>query len=218
MDEDEKKLDDIIRQMLNPLKNLPFKNVIEAISGHKILSFKPDDERDLGLLDNLTQAVNIAGNNINYMGIESARPNEVGNSIEPFVRNALKEIGYDADIPSAKSGKKKSTGYPDIEFEDGFGRKVYIECKTFNIKNIGTKQRSFYLSPSDDFKVTTDAFHFAVCFEVYTDGRSGNSQIYRCRNWKILNLDRLEVDVKYEFNSDNARMYDEIMILGEGEI
>ncbi len=120
--------------------------------------------------------------------------------------------------PDSSEGKHKSTGYPDIEFVDNSGRVNYLECKTFNIKNIGTTQRSFYLSPSKKFKVTKDAHHFAICYEIVVVGRKRRNNTYKCRSWKTLTLENLEVDVKYEFNSDNARMYTRDLILAEGAI
>ena len=92
-----------------------------------------------------------------------------------------------------------------------------MECKTFNIENIETTQRLFYLSLSENLKVTKDAHHFVLCFEIYVGGRRRKNK-YKCKSWKILTLENLEVDVKYEFNSDNARMYTPNLILAEGKI
>jgi hypothetical protein len=211
-----KNLENIIKQMLTPLKNVPLKLVIEALSGHTILPFDSKNGHDCAVLDKLTAVASLAGNRINAAGIKRSRPNEVGNDIEPFVKTALKELGYQSDTPLTKSGKKKSTGYPDIEFTDELGRNHYLECKTFNIENIDTTQRSFYLSPSEDFKITRPAHHFCICYEIFVDGRSGNQNIYRCKKWKILSVEQLLVDVKYEFNSDNARLYAKELLLAEG--
>ena len=83
---------------------------------------------------------------------------------------------------------------------------------------MSTTQRSFYLSPSDSFKVTTDAHHFIISFQIYVDGRLNDKNIYKCSSWKILSIDQLLVDVKYEFNSDNIRLYTEHLILAEDDI
>lgn len=213
-----KKLENIIRQMLRPLNGIPLNLVIQSISGYSIIPFNPNDKRDLSVLNNLKKVAEITGKKINKKGILRPRPNEVGNDIEMFVKESLNEIGYKADTPLTKNGKKKSTGYPDIEFIDEFQRVNYLECKTFNIENITTTQRSFYLSPSDDFKITKDAHHFAISFEIYVERRKQRNNIYKCKSWKILTLENLEVDVKYEFNSDNARLYSKEMILAEGEL
>ncbi len=211
-----KSLENIIKQMLTPLKGVPLKLVIEALSGSTILPFDSKNEHDRVILEKLADVARLAGTRINAVGIKRNRPNEVGNDIEPFVKTALRELGYKSDTPLTKSGKRKSTGYPDIEFIDEFGRTNYMECKTFNIENIDTTQRSFYLSPSDDFKITKTAHHFCICYEIFVDGRSGNQNIYKCRKWKILSVEQLLVDVKYEFNSDNARLYSKDLLLAEG--
>jgi len=72
-----------------------------------------------------------------------SRPNEVGNDIEPYIKSALNSLGLNADVPIGPKGRKKSTGYPDILF--WFNKSpYYLECKTYNIENIETTQRSFY--------------------------------------------------------------------------
>ena len=214
------RLEMVIKQMLQPLKDIPFNLVIESITGHKVLSFDFKNSCHIEVLELIKQAAINAGKDINKSGIMRARPNEVGNDIEPYVRKALSDLGLNADIPSGRSGRKKSTGYPDIIFWYK-GKPYYLECKTYNERNINTTQRSFYLSPSEDFKVTYDALHFILSFEIYVVGEKGNKHIYKCKHYKILSIESLSLDVKYEFNSDNKRMYsgkDGTIILAEGGI
>jgi len=213
-----KRLENVIKQMLKPLKDIPLSIVIESLSSHKIIPFKPKSKKDVQVLKVLKKVAKLAGSNVTKEGIRRKRPNEVGNDIEPFVHDALNRYGYSAMTPTTESGKMKSTGYPDLVFIDEFKRKNYLECKTFNIDNVSTTQRSFYLSPSEDFKITCDAHHFVISFEVYVDGRDGDKNIYRCRSWKILSVENLLVDVKYEFNSDNLRLYSDELLLAHGTI
>jgi uncharacterized protein (UPF0128 family) len=217
-DEYTKKLEDVIKQMLKPIRGIPLNLVIESVSGSKIIPYDKKDKHDRKVLENLSNMAKIAGNDINSEGIIRTRANEVGNDIEAFVKKALEKIGYKCEIPSAKSGKRKLMGYPDIQFTDEFGRTNYLECKTFNIENISTTQRSFYLSPSEDFKITQDAHHFVISFEIITNGIQENKNIYKCQSWKILSIENLDVDVKYEFNSDNKRLYAKELILAEGNL
>ncbi len=209
------KLENVIKQMLQPVRGIPFNLVIEALSNYKVIPFDPESKNDMALLNALISVATEAGKAVNRVGIRRTRPNEVGNDIEPFVKDALIKRGYTADIPMTAVGKRKATGYPDIEFVDEFGRYSYLECKTYNIENVATTQRSFYLSPSEDFKITRDAHHFAVSYEIYVDGREGRYNIYKCRGWKLLSLEDLSVDVKYEFNSDNLRLYSKELVLAE---
>ena len=137
----------------------------------------------------------------------------MGNKIELFVKNALISENIEADTPKTKGGEKKSTGYPDLEFKDKNGKWHYLEYKTYNVENIDTTQRSFYLSPSEDFKVIRDSFHFVISFEVVKK----ENDIYKVDNYKILSIENLDVDLKNEFNSDNKRLYSKENILFESK-
>lgn len=214
------RLENVIKQMLAPLKEIPFNLVIESMTGKKVISFDFKNSEHKELLSFLKQTALQAGKAINKTGILRPRPNEVGNDIEPFVKKALNSLNLNADVPTGPSGGKKATGYPDILF--WFNKKpYYLECKTYNAENIATTQRSFYFSPSYEFKVIYDAPHFLISFEIYVVGESGRNHIYKCKHYKILSLESLSLDVKYEFNSDNKRMYSGeagTIILDEGEI
>jgi hypothetical protein len=214
------KLENVIKQMLTPLKDIPFNLVIESMTGKKVLSFDFNNSDHEKILALLKQSALHSGKEINKAGILRPRPNEVGNDIEPFVKNSLNSLNLNGDVPTGPSRNKKSTGYPDILF--WFNKKpYYLECKTYNVENIATTQRSFYFSPSEEFKVIYDAPHFLMSFEIYGAGESGRNHIYRCRHYKILSLESLSLDVKYEFNSDNKRMYSGeygTIILDEGKI
>jgi hypothetical protein len=207
-------LENFAKQILQPMKDLPFKIVIESLYGSKVLNFDLKEKNNKSLLENLVKIANLAGKNANKKGIKSKRVNEVGNYIEPYVKEALESLGYEVIKQNTKSGKSKSTGYPDLQFIDAFGRYCYLECKTFNIKSINTTQRSFYLSPSNDPKVNKDGFHFVLSFEVAVD----KLQIYKCKSYKILSIDNLSCDIKHEFNSDNKRLYHKDLIIAEGKL
>ena len=211
-------LQGVIAQMLKPLKGLPLSLVIEGLSGYKVISFNNKDKKDIQTLKILEIVANDVMQKVNKNGIIRQRANEVGNDIEPYVKNSLNKYGYKAYTPTTFDNKHKSSGYPDIEFIDEFNRYNYLECKTYNINNIKTTQRSFYLSPSNNFKVTKDAHHFGISFEVFVSKQINNKNLYKINGWKILDLSQLKLDVKYEFNSDNKRLYSENLILSEGKL
>lgn len=143
-----KQLEDTISKFLKPLKDIPFPVAIKAISGHEVLSFDKSDKPDKELLNRLIKAINIAAKNAYETGIFTSRPNEVGNHIEPFVKDALNNIGVEAKIPKTSKGKHQSSGYPDIFVKDTDGRITYLECKTYNQKSINSSFRAFYFQPS----------------------------------------------------------------------
>jgi hypothetical protein len=59
-----------------------------------------------------------------------------------------------------------------------------------------------------------------LSYGIYVAEESEGKHKYKCKNYKILSISLL-LDAKYEFNSDNKRMYSNnsgAIILYEGEI
>lgn len=210
-----KNLEETISKFMAPLRDIPFPIVIKAISGFSIVPFNKDDKSDKVLLEKLVKAMRKATKIANQTGIFTDRPNEVGNHIEPFVRDALNELDMKATIPLTKSGKHKSAGYPDIEILDTDRRVTYLECKTYNPKSEDSSFRAFYLQPSEDFKITSDARHLLVGFEIKVETRDGK-KAYIPIHWMLYTLDKLKVQVKYEFNASNKEIYQNAALLAEG--
>ena len=130
---------------------------------------------------------------------------------------ALREVGLDADKPLSKSGKRKVAGYPDIEVRDREGRTIYIDCKTYNTKTKDQTFRTFYFSPSEDPKITKDAFHLLISSELDLAERE-EKQAFIPISWQIYTLDRLKDQVKHEFNASNKDLYQKEALLAEGKI
>jgi hypothetical protein len=212
-----RQLEDTISKFLKPLKNIPFPVAIKAISGHEVLAFNKNNKEDQKLLNCLVKAMNIAIKDAYKTGIWTPRPNEVGNHIEPFVKNALNNVGMKAEIPLTINGKHQSAGYPDIFIKDTDNRITYLECKTYNQKNIKSSFRSFYFQPSESFKITHDARHLMVGFEIKKERRNEKS-VFVPTHWKIYTLEKILVQIKHEFNASNKEIYKPEALLAEGEI
>ena len=161
-----KQLEAIVRGFLKPLRGIPYSVAIQALTGYKVLPFDLSDKENLKLLEILKRAAQKACKESYKRGIFTHRPNEAGNKIEPFVISALNKMGLKADKPKTKSGKIKVAGYPDIEIVDKKGRVIYLECKTYNRQTKNQSFRTFYFSPSKDQKITRDAFHMLLSFEL----------------------------------------------------
>jgi hypothetical protein len=193
-----KDLENTIKQMLSPLKDMPFTVIIKSLSGFSVLPF----EKDQKVIELFKKCFDDAAIEINKNGIKSNRPNEVGNYIEPFIKNALNKTELKVDTPTDKNGKKKSTGYPDLEifFKNQY---FYLEVKTYNIKNINTTQRSFYFSPSENFKITKKAPHLLISYQM----EKATNGLYYAKYWRFYSLENLKVDLKHEFNQNNRKLY-----------
>jgi len=141
---------------------------------------------------------------------------EAGNAIEDFAVTALRAYGFKAGTPVCRSGRARSAGYPDIRVTDG-SRTAYVDCKTYSAKTKFQTLRSFYLSPSPDPKITEDAFHLLMSFELIPEMRSGRS-VFVPRRWGIYELARLNLHVKFECNASNRELYTDESRLYSGNV
>ena len=212
-----KQLESIISKFLEPLKGIPYPVAIKALTGCEVLHFDLSNSDNQKLLALLKKAAHIAGNEAYKQGIFTRRPNEAGNHIEPFVISALRKVGLKANKPPTKSGKIKVAGYPDIEIIDIQGRVIYLDCKTYNTATKNQSFRTFYFSPSKDPKITKDAFHLLLSFELTRKKRKGQMAFVPI-SWQLYTLENLKVQVKHEFNASNKDLYKPEFLLARGRI
>jgi hypothetical protein len=206
-----------LREVLKPRKGIPFPAVVLALSGQRVIPIDRSSASDQKLLARLTSAIASCADALVRSPIRRPRPNEVENDIEPRVMTALRNAGFRTDRPRSKSGRAQSSGYPDILFYDGEGRPCYLECKISGGGPL-TTFRSFYVSPSDSFKVALDARHLLLCFVMTRTPIEGSPlSTFTPTGFKLVDLFRLNCDVKYEFNSDNRRLYDGGLVLTSGD-
>ncbi|CAM3066304.1 Restriction endonuclease [Sphingomonas antarctica] len=212
-------LEAALAQLLQPLKNIPFSTVVRSLAKHSIIPINKDDPHDADLIARLSSAAASCGEAVRNKPILRPRPNEVGNDIEPYVMRGVIDAGLHCVRPATAGGGLKATGYPDIIVWDAAERPTYLECKIFSADTANTSMRSFYLSPSDDFKVVHDARHLLMAFQMEATAtpNSRNSE-YRAVSFKLVDLHDLLCDVKYEFNSDNRRLYGKQMVLAQGPV
>ena len=208
----EKRLEAALAQFLQPMKGIPFEVVIQALCGAQVERFDLDPTGNRETLASIVYAMREACRAVQARPIERSRPNEVGNDMESFVINALKARGMKAVAPKTKSGKGKTTGYPDVKIE-AHGRPIYLEVKTYAAANHTTTQRSFYLSPAEDHKVGEDGYHLLVGFEIE---RNGN--LFTPVAFELVDLYGLDCDMKAEFNSDNRRLYEPHRVLAQERV
>ncbi|RMH39655.1 MAG: hypothetical protein D6694_10965 [Gammaproteobacteria bacterium] len=193
-------------------KDIYFENIVQYIYGVDVIPFDVKNKELYELMKKISCAMKNVCLDIKKKPLYRQRPNEIGNAIEPFVIAALKNVGLNADIPHTQTGKKKYAGYPDIRIE-GDPAPVYLEVKTYNLKTVGSTQRSFYFStPHDerDKKVTEDAFHLLVGFAM-----EQNEDGYTPISYKIYDLYGLRCSLKAEFQSNNKQLYEEDRLLWE---
>lgn len=212
-------IDRVLTQFRTPVRNIPFPTVVRAMADKAVIPIDTADPRDAALIASLSLAAKAVAAAVRADPIRRNRPNEVGNDIEPFVMTAARSCGLRAERPRSAGGHARTTGYPDLLVHDGDGRPTYLECKIFGDGSALTTMRSFYLSPSDQFKVSIDARHLLLAFSVVREPISDSrDSFYIPVAYKLIDLHGLTCDVKYEFNADNRRLYAPGMILAGDKV
>lgn len=193
-----------LREVLQPAKKVPFKQVVQITTKHRVLDFDPRNPQHVKLRDTIRAAAVAAGKQALVNGVFATRANEAGNHIEPFVKRALRELKLDARTPVNASGDAQITGYPDLEIPGPVP--CYLELKTYNAATANTTQRTFYYSPSSHPKITRDALHLLLAFEMKKSERASKT-VFAPVHWKLITLQDLAVDLKFEFNQSNRGLY-----------
>lgn len=209
-------LERLLATFLQPIKGIPFPIVIRAICGNAVEDIDLRNADDQKLVASLTETAETVARAVAETPIRRPRPNEVGNDLEPFVMRAAAASGLVSRAPKSASGRGQQVGYPDILIYDLAGRPTYLEVKSFAHNSEPNSMRSFYLSPSANSKVCMDARHLVLGFGTKAEPIEGSRDShFTVASFKLINLHGLECDVKYEFNSDNIRMYDKRLVLAE---
>jgi hypothetical protein len=207
-----------LAELTKPAKKIPFKDVILATTEHRILDLDTNNAAHVALHQKISIAAKVAATKARAEGLIATRANEAGNHMEVFVKVALKEVGLQARTPVTTAGDAQTTGYPDVEILGD--PPCYLELKTYNATTANTTQRSFYYSPSAHPKVTRDAVHLLLAYELEKVGRAGKTVFVPVR-WKLITLQDLQVDLKFEFNQSNRGLYGKEAgkaLLSEGSI
>lgn len=181
--------------MREGVDDVPLPLIVEVFSGHSVIPWTGEER---AALERVSSTVL---DSINELGVRADRVNEAGNRVESFVETALQNHGFATGRPAGPSGQVHSSGYPDLEAALG-GHSFYIEVKSYNTTTVRSTQRTFYVSPSADFKVTRDAFHLLIAIELAEEDGS-----YFARSVKWVDLSGLKCDLKYELNASNRDLY-----------
>jgi hypothetical protein len=211
-------LQSTLSELTKPAKQIPFKEVILATTHHRVLDLDTNNPAHAALQKKILLAAEAAAAKASREGLFAVRANEAGNHMEPFVKTALREAGLQARTPVNAAGEAQTTGYPDIEILSD--PPCYLELKTYSATSANTTQRSFYYSPSEHPKVTRDALHLLLAYQLERIARDGKTAFVPV-HWKLLTLQDLQVNLKFEFNQSNRGLYGKDAaksLVAEGEI
>lgn len=196
-----------------------FAEVVRASTGHRVLPIHPDNgSPDAAIVRAVGEAAArvVAHMNRSDSPVRGLRRiNEASRFFEDRLRSELDaDPGFTCGPPESQDGRLRRSGYPDLELVHGpSGRTVYLDPKLFETGSRDGSLRTFYFQPdtTGGGKVRRDAHHLLVGFE--HDGRDG---AWRFLGWHLVDLTRLEVRLKSEFQASNRDLYATPGILRSG--
>ncbi len=188
------------------MKDLPFPEVLEATTGRKIFPVDPKADHEWlaalsGALDRTIAALNDPKEGIHGAG----RINEASRFIEDRLMKEVAALpGWTCGVPRTPSGGEQRSGYPDLRATLPDGRVVFLDPKLFAPGSRSSSLRTFYYEPKSlTSKVNDDGFHLLVGVQ-HNDGTGAD---LRLLGWELVDVSRLRVQLKAEFQASNRDIY-----------
>lgn len=172
------------------IESVSFAYIIEMTTGCRV--FPLGDEN---VITEVYEASKNVLDDVQDVDYADKRPNEISNDLERRLRNRLRGV-----IP-----ENKMAGYPDILIERNNGS-FYIEVKLAEVEQLNSSFRTFYYEPVELAKVTRDAVHMMVGFVHKRKSVVG---------FKLVDLSKINVTLKNEFNANNKELYKREAIVQE---
>jgi len=224
------------------LRGVAFSKLIFDTTGRKVLPFAANNAVDQRVAKAISAACDEAMKRLNAPDSEIQNVDRI-NEISSHFENTLRELlnatpGLRCDFPLIAQGKVQRSGYPDLRITDLKSKRVfYLDPKLYAAESRDSSFRTFYFEPKKSTnKVCDDAVHFVVGFEhaprdvaaslSRSDSRSDqNTATERCgynaswkfTRWDLVDLSRLTVKLKAEFQASNRDIYQPEAIVASSE-
>lgn len=207
----------LVKQLLNEdlgTRSFSFAEVIKSSSCKEVIPYNLADASHvycLRAIRKATSAVIDKLNSSNSPTKDLARINECSRHAEDLLRVELsKDVELTCDIPLNTKGKKQRSGYPDLLItHKASGLKVYLDPKIFEKKSRASSFRTFYFEPRlRTMKVQHDALHILI--GIAHDGNDGD---WTFSDPEVVDLSKLKVRLKAEFQASNRDIYRNALII-----
>jgi ribosomal protein S21 len=200
----------IIGKVLEAFKGISFPIIVEVATDTKVEPFNLKAEEDKKLVEELAKLADITLRRFYENPIRIRRINEVSNFLErefPKIFNTNREKFEVIKKVEHLGGM----GYPDEEILDSFGRTTYVDIKGTTRPETGSA-RDFYFTPLTEAKkkIRKNARHSLSSFII-----TGDPNMFRTIGWKLVDLSKIRVSMKPEFNADNKELYRKETIVAE---
>jgi len=188
-------------------RSFAFATVAEACSGKRVLPLT-DDPAHQRVTAGIRQALKTTLAELNQPNSpvrQLRRINEASKFFEDGIHKHLNEIaGLKCEVPPNRAGEHQRSGYPDLRIVDLESKLVfYLDPKLVEQGSAESTFRTFYFEPKNEtLKITDDAIHLLVGIE-----HDGKERLWTFTGWRLVDLSKLRVRLKAEFQASNAELY-----------
>jgi hypothetical protein len=203
---------DLLRSLAHSaelLKDVPFSEVIAAVTGKQALPFLPQTDATAELIHSAVSAALTTALQEANAAHSPLRKNKRINETSKWFEDRLCELlsqtpGFTCTFPTNAEGHVQRSGYPDIRLQHtASGRVTYLDPKVHAADSARSSLRTFYYQPSQDGgKVREDAHHLILGI-----AHEGAVQKWVFTEWKIVDVSALPVSLKAEFDAGNDDLY-----------
>jgi hypothetical protein len=207
----------LLMDLRSSMSQMSFDDLIHQSTGRKVISYVEKDpwqRETLSLLSKVADEVLEKMNAPNSPVRKRRRINEVSRDFEDALQYSLdKQLDWICEIPTNASGKQQRAGYPDLLFtHKPSGRHVYLDPKVYGHHQRHSSLRTFYYEPKPETsKIRFDAMHVLIGFE--HDGAGVGK--WQFSNWTLVDMSKVKVRLKLEFQTSNRELYQSKSILAE---
>lgn len=206
----------IIRSILSSFNNVSFYTVVESAVGRKIIPYDRDDPGDQQLVKEIGEVADALVAKYRTNGITESVYKQVMHRAPKNFRNNEAAVVVESEVePTFKSLLPRldcisrfehlpGQGYPDTRITTKYEKTTYVEIKATTRPNEGSP-RDFYFTPLESArgKIRESGHHFLLGFVM----REDSPKSFITTGWKLVDLYRIRVSMKPEFNCDNLELY-----------
>lgn len=194
-------------------RDFDFSVVAEAVSGKKVIPAKDRESSArvvgaiVGVMDDVMAKMNSEASPVKGL----RRINEGSRYFEDGLLEGLDAMeGISCGIPHTREGAAQRSGYPDLRItDDATGDVYYLDPKLMEEGSVDSSLRTFYFEPKDTtLKITEDATHLLIGIE-----HDGNDGDWEFLGYRLVDLSKLRVRLKAEFQASNRDVYPESSVL-----
>lgn len=207
---------DLVRGLLREdlsSRKFEFALVAEAVSGKKVIPARGRKSSGrviasvMEVMDRLLVELNADDSPVKGL----RRINEGSRFFEDGLLEQLNALeGISCEIPQTREGSSQRSGYPDLKIiDEETGDVYYLDPKLMERGSANSSLRTFYFEPKDrTLKILDDATHLLIGIE-----HDGNDGDWEFLGYRLVDLSKLKVRLKAEFQASNRDMYTEESVL-----